>query len=106
MFKNIEAVWASPAMVVPKRDTFRLASDYQAVNAQIEQSPGVMPSQEDMKELLGVTCFGKLDLLQGYWQMPPAPDAQEHFTIVLPKVCLRQLVSPKVCLMLPHTSEV
>ncbi|CAN0492248.1 unnamed protein product, partial [Hapterophycus canaliculatus] len=30
---NIQAVWASPAMAVPKRDAFRLVSDYQAVNS-------------------------------------------------------------------------
>ena len=40
LVRNIQAVWASPAMAVPKRDTFRLVSDYQAVNSQVEQSPG------------------------------------------------------------------
>ena len=64
--RNVRAMWASPAMAVPKRDTFRLVSDYQAVNSQVEQSPGMMPNQEDMRELLGAKCFGKLDLLQGY----------------------------------------
>ncbi|CAN0096241.1 unnamed protein product, partial [Sphacelaria rigidula] len=44
---NIQAVWVSPAMTVPKRETVRLVSDYQAVNAQVEQPPGVMPSQEN-----------------------------------------------------------
>ena len=38
---NIQPVWASPA-TVPKRDTFRLVSDYQAVNSQVEQTPKVM----------------------------------------------------------------
>ena len=57
-----------------KKDTFRLFSDYQAVNSQVEQSPGVMSNQEDMPELLGAKCFGKLDLLQGCLQMPLAPD--------------------------------
>ncbi|CAN0058259.1 unnamed protein product [Sphacelaria rigidula] len=33
LVRNIQAVWASPAMTVPKRDTVRLDSDYQAVNA-------------------------------------------------------------------------
>ena len=37
-----------------------------------------------MRELLGAKCFGKLDLLQGYWQMPLAPEEQEVFTIVTP----------------------
>ena len=45
-------------MAVPKRDTFRLVSDYQAVNSQVEQSPGVMPKQENMRELLGAKGFG------------------------------------------------
>ena len=30
------------AMAVPKRDTFCLVSDYQAVNSQVEQTPKVM----------------------------------------------------------------
>ena len=34
-----------------------------------------------MKELLGANCFGKLDLVQGYWQKPLAPDARELSTI-------------------------
>ena len=42
LVRNIQAVWASPAMAVPKRDTFRLVSDYQAVNSQVEQTPKVM----------------------------------------------------------------
>ena len=29
-------------MPVPERDTFRLVSDYQAVNSQVEQTPKVM----------------------------------------------------------------
>ena len=40
--RNIQAVWASPVMAVPKRDTFRLVSDYQAVNSQVEHTPKVM----------------------------------------------------------------
>ena len=76
LVRNIQTVWASPAMAVPKRDTFCLVSDSQAVNSPVEQSPGVMPNQEEMRELLGAKCFGKLDFLQGYWQMPLAPEAQ------------------------------
>ena len=55
-------------MVVPKKDSYRLVSDYKAVNEQVEKSPGVMPNQEpDMMDLLSARFFGKLDLLQGYW---------------------------------------
>ena len=42
LVRNIQAVWASPAMAVRKRDTFRLVGDYQAVNSQVEQTPKVM----------------------------------------------------------------
>ena len=38
-------------MVVPKKDSFRLVSDYKAVNEQVK-SPDVMPNQEaDMVDL-------------------------------------------------------
>ena len=82
VFRNLQAVWSSPAMAVPKKDSFRLVSDYKAVNEQVEKSPGVMPNQEaDMVDLLSARFFGKLDLLQGYWQMPLAEEAREIFTI-------------------------
>ena len=38
-------VQSSPAMAVPKKDSFRLLSDYKAVNEQVK-SPGVMPNRE------------------------------------------------------------
>ncbi|CAN0429927.1 unnamed protein product, partial [Scytosiphon promiscuus] len=75
------AVWANPAMATPRRDTSRLVSDYQTVNSQVEQSPGVMPNHKKMGDLPGEKYFGKLDLLRGYWQMPLAPEAQEIFSI-------------------------
>ena len=71
-------------MAVPKKDSFRLVSDYKAANEQVEKSPGVMPNQEaDMVDLLSARFFGKLDL-QGYWQMPLAEEAREIFTITTP----------------------
>ena len=45
VFRNLQAVWSSPAMAVPKKDSFRWVSDYKAVNEQVEKSPGVMPNQ-------------------------------------------------------------
>ena len=44
VYRNLQAVWSSPAMAVPKKDTFRLVSDYAAVNDQVEKSQG-MPNQ-------------------------------------------------------------
>ena len=53
VFLNLQAVWSSPAMAVPKQHSFRLVSGYKAVKQQVEKSPGVMPNQEaDMVNLL------------------------------------------------------
>ena len=61
VFRNLQAVWSSPSMAVPKKDSFRLVSDYKAVNEQVEKSPGVMPNQEaDMVDLLSARFFGCL----------------------------------------------
>ena len=63
VLRNLHVVWSSLAMAVPKQDSFRLVSDYKAMNVQVEKSPGVMPNQEaDMVDLLSARFFGKLDL--------------------------------------------
>ena len=50
------------------------------IRDRVEKSPGVMPNQEaDMVDLLSARFFGKLDLLQGYWQMLLAEEAREIF---------------------------
>ena len=73
-------------MAAPKKGGFRLVSDYRAVNKQIEKVPGVMPNQEvEMADLRGAACFGKLDILHGYWQLPLAAKAQKVLTIATPK---------------------
>ena len=86
VFRNLQAVWANAAMAAPKKGGFYLVSDYRAVNKQIEKVSGVMPNQEaKMADLREATSFGKLDMLQGYWQIPLAAEAQEVFTIATPE---------------------
>eukprot|EP00752_Nemacystus_decipiens_P002231 g2116.t1 len=87
VFFNLQAVWASAAMVLPKKQPqqFRLVADYRPVNARVEQVPAVMPNQEaSMAKLSEAKYYGSLDMLQGYWQLPLAPEAQELFTISTP----------------------
>ena len=63
------------------------------VKEQVEKSPGVMPNQEaDMDNPLSARFFGKLDLLQGYWQMPLA---EEIFTITTPLGLLAPTRAPQ-----------
>ena len=72
-------------MATPKKGSYRLVSDYRAVNKMVENVPAVMPNQEaSMAKLSNAVCFGSLDMLQGYWQMPLAREAQEIFTIAAP----------------------
>ena len=40
VFRNLQAVWSSLAMAVPKKDSFRLVSDYKALPRQPPQSGG------------------------------------------------------------------
>ena len=71
-----------------------LGKYYRAVSRQIEKVPGVMLNQEvEMADLRGVICFGKLDMLQGYWQMLLAAEAQKVFSIAPP----RRSVYPHAC---------
>ena len=37
-----------------------------------------------MVDLLSARFFGKLDILQGHWQMPLAEEAREIYTITTP----------------------
>ena len=64
VFRKLKAVWASAAMAAPEMGGFRFVSDYHAVNKQIEKA--------EMVDLRRAKCFGRLDMLQGYWQMPLA----------------------------------
>ena len=50
-----------------------------------------MPNQEaEIVDLCGATCFGKLDMLQGYWQMLLAAETQDVFTIATPTCAPRR----------------
>ena len=45
VFRNLQAVWSCPAMAVPKKDYFRLVSDYKAQPRQPLQSGGDLLSR-------------------------------------------------------------
>lgn len=62
IFLNIQAVWASPVIVVSKQYRYHLVSCYRAVNKQIEKLPGVLA---DVEAEMG---FATLHLFQDYCQ--------------------------------------
>ena len=62
-----------------------MVGDFRAVNKQVEKVPSVMPDQEaSMAKLTAARFFGSMDMLQGYWQCPLAPDSREIFTFITP----------------------
>ena len=74
-------------MATPKgSNSYRMVTDYQAVNDTIEPAAIPMPNLEDKASLFaGATAWCTLDMLQGYRQVPLSEDAQEMFTMVTPE---------------------
>ena len=59
--------------------------DFRAANQKVKKVPGVMYNQKaSMAKLSEARFYGSLDLLQGHWQRPLAPDAQEICTTTTP----------------------
>jgi transposase InsO family protein len=64
--------WGSPNVLVKKKDgTFRLTTNFRRVNQVVEMEQYPIPLIEDLLgDLVGVKFFGKMDLRQGFFQIP------------------------------------
>jgi len=64
--------WASSIVMVPKPDgTLRLCTDFRKVNSVTVPDPFPLPRVEDLLDRVGKAKFlTKLDMTQGYWQVP------------------------------------
>ena len=87
VLRKPQAIYASVLMVIPKgSNSYRMITDYRAVNDSIEPAVMPMPNLEDKTSLFaGATAWCTLDMLQGYWQVPLSEGAQEMFTMVTPE---------------------
>ena len=87
VFRNPQAIYGSAAMAIPKgSNSYRMVTDYRAVNDTIAPAAMPMPNLEDKAFLFaGATAWCTLDMLQCYWQVPLSGDAQEMFTMVTPE---------------------
>ena len=94
VFRNPQAIYASVAMAIPKGcNSYRMVTDYPAINDAIEPAAMPMPNLEDKASLFaGVTAWCTLDMLHVYWQVPLSEDTQDMFTIVTPE----GLLTPRV----------
>lgn len=76
--QHTQLVRGSPATAVQyEKDSSSLVSDDTVANARVGRSSGVMPHRGDYERLAREPMLiGKLDLLQGYWQVPLPLEAQ------------------------------
>ena len=72
--------WVSPIVVVPKPhkpNEIRICVDMRALNKAIIRERHVIPTIDDVvHDLNGCTVFSKIDLNQGYHQIPLHPDSK------------------------------
>jgi len=78
--------WASPIVLVPKSGgTYRLCVDYRKVNAVTVADSFPLPRMDDIIDDLGkARHLSKLDLLQGYYQVPLTERARPISAFVTP----------------------
>ena len=79
VIKNSNSPWASPVVLVAKRDgSTRFCVDYRKLNSITKLDSYPLPRVDDSLDLLANTAyFSSLDLASGYWQVAMAPDAQQ-----------------------------
>ena len=86
IIKPSTSPWASPIVLVPKRDgTLRLCVDYRCLNKVTRPDPFPMPRIDDLLDGLGSAEYiTTLDLTKGYWQVPVHPNSQQKTAFVTP----------------------
>ena len=84
VIKPSESPWASPVVLVRKRDgTLRFWIDYRALNSVTRPDLFPLPRINDLLDQLGKSkFFSTLDLKSGYWQIRVSADSQEKTAII------------------------
>lgn len=74
--------WLSPIIVAPKPNKpneIRICVDMRSLNKAIIRERHIIPTIDDVvSDLNGCKVFSKIDLNQGYHQIPLHPDSREH----------------------------
>jgi hypothetical protein len=75
--------WASPTLLVPKGDGWRMCIDYRKLNAVTKKEVYAIPRIDDVLDSLSnKVYFSTLDLASGYFQIPMAESAKEKTAFV------------------------
>ena len=78
MIKDSNSLWASPVVLVAKKDgSTRFCVDYRCLNSITKLDTFPLPHVDDSLDLLAKTAyFSTLNLASGYWQVGMDPDSQ------------------------------
>jgi hypothetical protein len=77
--RRVDSPWNSPVVLVPKKDTFRFTVNYRpTVNAHTANDDFPLPLiRPTLQELACYRWFAKLDLSNGYWNLPTSDAATQ-----------------------------
>ena len=86
IIRKSDSPWASPLHVVPKPDgSWRPCGDYRRLNAITEDNRYPLPHIQDFNgNLVGSAVFSVIDLMQGFHQIPMAPEDIAKTAIITP----------------------
>ena len=86
VIRRSSSCWASPLHMVKKSDgSWRPCGDYRQLNLITTPDKYPLPRMEDLSgSLLGCKIFSKLDLKQGYHQIPMAADDVKKTAVITP----------------------
>ena len=79
LIKPASGDWGSSVLLVRKKDnSWRFCIDYRRLNSVTQQDAYPLPwIDESLDALAGSQFFSTLDLISGYWQVPPDSNARE-----------------------------
>ena len=85
MIQPSESPWASPVVLVRKRDgSLSFCVDYRGLNTVTKADVYPLPRIDDLLDKLGrAKCFSTLDLAARYWQIRVQPDSQEKTAFIM-----------------------
>ena len=101
-----DSPWASPVVLVTKKDGTRFCVDYRRLNAMTIKDAYPLPRIDDSLRLLGnQQWFSTMDLASGYWQVAMSPEAKRKAAFVTNERLFQFRVMPFVLCNAPATFE-